>query len=103
MSLLEVDTWSDSLFTGSWHRGHGESAPVIEPATGAELGRYSLATPEDVDEAVARAKDAQREWARTPLDERAAILRRAGAEANIEAFTEAQWVTLAGEIPQYPF
>jgi hypothetical protein len=24
-------------------------------------------------------------------------------EENIEAFTEAQWMTLAGEIPQYPF
>ena len=26
-----------------------------------------------------------------------------GAEANIEAFTELQWVTLRGELPQYPF
>ncbi|MDO5618169.1 aldehyde dehydrogenase family protein [Kocuria sp.] len=26
-----------------------------------------------------------------------------GAEANIEAFTETQWVTVAAEIPQYPF
>ncbi|HVW18719.1 MAG TPA: benzaldehyde dehydrogenase, partial [Solirubrobacteraceae bacterium] len=26
-----------------------------------------------------------------------------GAAANVEAFTEGQWVTLQGEIPQYPF
>ncbi len=26
-----------------------------------------------------------------------------GAEANIEAFTEIQWVTMRGELPQYPF
>jgi benzaldehyde dehydrogenase (NAD) len=78
MSLLEVETWSDSLFTGTWHRGSGDTAPVIEPATGEELGRYALANPQDVEEAVTRAKEAQRDWARTPFDERAAILRRAG-------------------------
>jgi benzaldehyde dehydrogenase (NAD) len=26
-----------------------------------------------------------------------------GAAANVEAFTETQWVTLQGEVPQYPF
>ncbi len=26
-----------------------------------------------------------------------------GAAANIEAFTESQWVTISPDIPQYPF
>jgi benzaldehyde dehydrogenase (NAD) len=59
MSLLEVDTWSESLFTGTWQRGSGETAPVIEPATGEELGRYALASPQDVEEAVARSTSAR--------------------------------------------
>ena len=67
------------LSTGTWHRGSGETAPVIEPATGDELGRYPLADRRDAEEALAR------------------------AEANVEAFTDAHWVTLAGEIPPYPF
>jgi benzaldehyde dehydrogenase (NAD) len=29
--------------------------------------------------------------------------RHGGAQANIEAFTETQWVTLQGEIQAYPF
>ncbi|MCO7191463.1 aldehyde dehydrogenase family protein [Pseudonocardia sp. McavD-2-B] len=29
--------------------------------------------------------------------------RHGGAEANIEAFTETQWVTVRGDLPQYPF
>ena len=29
--------------------------------------------------------------------------RHGGAQANLEAFTETQWVTLRGDLPQYPF
>lgn len=29
--------------------------------------------------------------------------RHAGPQANIEAFTEPQWVTLRGDTPAYPF
>jgi benzaldehyde dehydrogenase (NAD) len=29
--------------------------------------------------------------------------RHGGAQANIEAFTETQWVTLRGDLPAYPF
>ena len=29
--------------------------------------------------------------------------RHGGAAANLEAFTEQQWVTVRGELPQYPF
>jgi benzaldehyde dehydrogenase (NAD) len=29
--------------------------------------------------------------------------RAGGAQANLEAFTETQWVTLRGDLPQYPF
>ena len=29
--------------------------------------------------------------------------RHGGPQANIEAFTETQWVTLRGDLPRYPF
>ena len=28
---------------------------------------------------------------------------RFGGSANLDAFTETRWITLRGEIPQYPF
>lgn len=29
--------------------------------------------------------------------------RHGGAEANLDAFTDVQWVTMRGDLPQYPF
>jgi len=29
--------------------------------------------------------------------------RHGGAQANLDAFTETQWVTIRGDLPQYPF
>lgn len=52
--------------------------PLIatNPATGAELGRVAATPPAQVREAVARARDAQAAWGRTPWAERQALLRR---------------------------
>ena len=57
----------------------GGDAPVIEPATGDELGRVGSASAADVAEASGRAAEIQPAWAATPFDERAAMLRKAGA------------------------
>ncbi len=78
MSLLEMDPWSDSLFSGEWTECSGEMVGVIEPATGDELGRIALANADDVWTAARAATAAQPHWAKTPYQERAAILRRAG-------------------------
>ncbi|TVT00342.1 benzaldehyde dehydrogenase [Amycolatopsis bartoniae] len=78
MSFLDDEEWTGRIWTGSWERGTGGTAPVVEPATGGELGRVGLASPEDVASAAARAAEAQRAWSATPFQERAAILRRAG-------------------------
>lgn len=50
------------------------------PATGEVIGTVKIATPEDVDAAVARAKDAQIGWAARPLEERIALLKQATAQ-----------------------
>ena len=50
----------------------------IEPATGEELGRVGRRDADDVARPRRRASEAQRAWATTGYQERAAILRRAG-------------------------
>ncbi len=79
MGLLDTQEWAGKIFLdGKWAEGSGGSAPVIEPATGDELGRYGVATPDDVLTAARSAAAAQRDWAARPHMERAAVLRRAG-------------------------
>ncbi|MGN6445077.1 aldehyde dehydrogenase family protein [Amnibacterium sp.] len=76
--LLDGADWSGKLFLdGRWTVGHGGDVPVIEPATGAELGRVGIAAPEDVARAAASAAEAQKAWAATPHPVRAAVLRKA--------------------------
>ena len=79
MGLLDASEWVGKIFVGgTWAGGGAGSAPVLEPATGAELTRYGVATPDDVRGAAASAVTAQRNWATLPHPERAAVLRRAG-------------------------
>ncbi|WP_233507180.1 benzaldehyde dehydrogenase [Spongiactinospora gelatinilytica] len=79
MTLLDGVDWQGNIFKkGEWTAGRGGDYPVIEPATGAELGRMGMAGAEDVAEAATAAAEAQREWAAMPHTARAAVLRRAG-------------------------
>ncbi len=77
MDLLDPKTWDRSIYLDGFTDGAAGDYAVVEPATGAELGRLGAAGPEDVDRAARRAKDAQRDWAAAPYAERAAVLRRA--------------------------
>jgi benzaldehyde dehydrogenase (NAD) len=79
MGLLDGVDWQGKIFkNGAWTIGRGGDYPIIEPATGAQLGRMGLATAEDVAEAGVSAAAAQREWAALPHPARAAVLRKAG-------------------------
>lgn len=78
MSFLAESSWTERAFSDGWITTSGGSAPDIEPATGEELTRVGVGDPSDIQRAAERAAEAQRDWARTPFDERAAILRRAG-------------------------
>ncbi|MDC4232486.1 CoA-acylating methylmalonate-semialdehyde dehydrogenase [Actinomyces sp. B33] len=51
----------------------GES-PVVDPGTGREVANLLLASPADLDRAVAAARRAQGAWARTPLSVRTSIM-----------------------------
>ncbi|MCD6638459.1 MAG: succinate-semialdehyde dehydrogenase (NADP(+)), partial [Nocardioides sp.] len=54
----------------------GRTLTQVSPLDGAPLAQVPQSTPEDVEEAFRRASVAQREWARTPLEHRAATLLR---------------------------
>ncbi len=79
MSLLDPKLWTGRISSGGWVTSQAGDAAVVEPATGAELGRVGIANAADVRDAVRKAAQAQRDWAETNFEERAAVLRRAGA------------------------
>ncbi|MDW0113999.1 aldehyde dehydrogenase family protein [Sporosarcina saromensis] len=60
---------------GAWQEdGGAEFAAVTNPATGEELAQVRLSTKQDVDQAVAAAKKAQKDWALVPAPKRADYL-----------------------------
>lgn len=78
MGILDGSSWQGNIFVGGWRAGGAGEAPVVEPATGAEIARTGRADVNDVADAARSAAAAQREWAALPFNQRAAILRRAG-------------------------
>ncbi|MDH2427543.1 benzaldehyde dehydrogenase [Sphaerisporangium sp. TRM90804] len=89
--MYGADGWAPSL---------AGDAPVVEPATGHEIGRAGVAGPGDVAASAARAAQAQRAWAATSFEERAAVLRRAGRLFEEHAAAIAGWlVREAGSVP----
>lgn len=78
MSLLNTEEWTGKIFTGEWTAAAGGDAPVVNPSTGAEIGRAGSANAADMAAACASAAKAQREWAAKPFTERSAIVHRAG-------------------------
>lgn len=79
MTFLDEASWSGRvLIDGRWVASGGGQAPVVEPATGAEIATVGVADPDDVARGAASAARAQVAWAATPHPQRAAILRRAG-------------------------
>lgn len=68
------------FINGSWRTGEGRDAlPVLSPATGQVLAQLPVATPSDLDEALAAAERGFAVWRNTDVDTRGAILRKAAA------------------------
>jgi benzaldehyde dehydrogenase (NAD) len=86
VTFIDESIWSGKVFSAGWQQASGGDAAVIEPATGAEIGRVGIASPADIAAAATAAAAAQPAWAALPYTERAAILRRAGDiwKANAE-------------------
>jgi benzaldehyde dehydrogenase (NAD) len=98
--LLDTPTWQSKYFSNGWVSGEGGDASVVEPATGAELGRVGIAGPGDVTAAARAAAAAQAEWAARPHPERAAVLRRAGDLWQANAGEVRDWIVReTGAVP----
>lgn len=98
--LLDAPTWQSKLFSDGWVSGGGGDAPVVDPATGAEIGRVGIAAPADVTAAARSAAAAQAEWAGRPHPERAAVLRRAGDLWQENAGEVRDWIVRdTGAVP----
>jgi benzaldehyde dehydrogenase (NAD) len=78
MTWLNPTVWHGCVHDGGhWRTPRGGTREVIEPATGAVLGRTGVASAEDMRDAIGRAVAAQVAWAATGPRERAAVLHRA--------------------------
>jgi benzaldehyde dehydrogenase (NAD) len=91
-TLLGTDRWAGRIFDGGWREPAGGDAAVIEPATGAELGRVGVADGTDVARSATAAAAAQREWAAASHEERAAVMRRAGELWESHAAEVEEWL-----------
>ncbi len=61
---------------GQWRDARGAGMDVYSPYSGTVVGQIRESTAEDVDQAVTAAREAQFEWARTPIKERTQIMFR---------------------------
>jgi acyl-CoA reductase-like NAD-dependent aldehyde dehydrogenase len=66
-----------TMIGGSWVDGAGAIKEVRNPGTGDVVTNLPFSSSTQIDEAVAAAKAAQREWAKVPLAERADLLHKA--------------------------
>ncbi|WP_413248870.1 aldehyde dehydrogenase family protein [Sinomonas flava] len=74
------------LIGGEWVAGDGAPLASVNPAHPEQVvAEGAQAVPADVDRALRAARAAQREWARTPIHERGAVLARAAAELEERA------------------
>lgn len=92
MTFFDPQTWSGRLYSSGWTSGAGGAHDVVEPATGATLGSFGVATGDDVARAVDVAAKAQREWAAQPYTERARVMRNAARLIEEHAPVLADWL-----------
>src|SRR5579859_2953308 len=91
-TLMDPQVWTGKIFNGEWVTPGGGEYQVVEPATGNTLGIAGRASLDDVRKAADRAAEAQKAWARTPFDERARVLRRAGQIWEESAASIQEWI-----------
>ncbi|MCP4005018.1 MAG: NAD-dependent succinate-semialdehyde dehydrogenase [bacterium] len=72
----------------------GASLPVLDPATEEEIGSVAVATPADLDAALAAAEQGFDIWCRVPALERSACLRRIAAGIRDDVDQIARQITL---------
>jgi benzaldehyde dehydrogenase (NAD) len=100
MSFLDEKIWRGMVYGDGWEVSASGDVAVTEPATGIELGRTGIAGPVEIGRAAGTAARAQEAWAATSYEERAAVLRRAGALFEAHAQEIQEWIVReTGAIP----
>ena len=83
------------LIDGTWRDGHeGQTLAVLNPATGAEIGRVAVAQKADLDAALAAAAKGFETWRRTPAVDRARVMREAARLLRERANATARLLTM---------
>lgn len=80
-----MDQAGHQWIAGARRTGRGAPDDVLDPATGTVVASDRLASVEDVDDAVAAALAAQRDWGALPPAERSAAMHRLAAELDAAA------------------
>jgi succinate-semialdehyde dehydrogenase/glutarate-semialdehyde dehydrogenase len=89
---------------GAWRAGEGDTAPVINPATGDTIAEFGLASTAELDEALHASQRAWPAWRETDVETRGAILHKAAdllrerAESIGQLLTQEQGKPLAEAI-----
>src|SRR5438552_2965349 len=83
-----------ALVGGEWTRPDRPPVDIHSPADGALVSRVVYSSEEEVNAAVAAARDAQKEWAATPLVRRAALLHDAASAIEHRADEICRYVSL---------
>jgi len=100
MTFFDEKTWSGKIFNGDWVSAGDGKLEVMEPATGGMLTVAGLGNVQDVAVAAQAAAHAQKAWALTKPEERAAILRKAGDLWHEHEAELSQWIIReTGSIP----
>lgn len=84
----------EMLIDGAWTKGDGGDEPVLDPATGEEIGRTPHASVADLDRALAAAERGFREWARLSPFERQRIMEQAARLLEERKEEIATWCTI---------
>ena len=92
VTIAAENAWKGKVFSGRWMVAKGGTREVIEPATGNVLTEVGIADADDMREAAQVAKAAQVEWANTPADQRAAVLRRAAQLLEAQSDALRPWI-----------
>ena len=98
-NLLDESQWTGKIYSDGWVDGPTQ-IETTEPATGEVLGTAGGGDAASISRAAASAAEAQRAWAATPFEERAAIVKRAGELMETHRAELIQWlVRESGAIP----
>jgi benzaldehyde dehydrogenase (NAD) len=92
MAFFDPSQWDGKIYSSGWVTSSGGSADIMEPATESAIGRFGVADADDVAHAAEVAAAAQKSWAATSYEERAAVLRRAGDLIETHADVLGDWL-----------